>query len=358
MNKEKSVKIEELRTKLNRFPKVCLDTFLTPIVRLERISDDLEIEVFVKKEYLNGVPPGGHYAHALEYVFGDIIANGYISVIHGGPSQSNQCAMVTAASTKYGFKTHLVLRKQLPNDLSDRGNLYTDQLYGADIRWVTAELGPEIDGLKKEWYGELSKINGERPYLFEREKVDALSCLGMLELFLNTYEQLDVQGEIPSLIYVVSCGPTQSGFLLGTKLINPDIKIVGVREIPWDAQGIISKQVNSTAETLEEKVRVTGDDIVNYPEFVGEGYGLPTEGGAKAIKYFAEKGAILLEPVYTAKMADAFLTHARDGTIRKGTKVLILHSGGSPLTYAYSEDTYGRLGKSLKEFAIQNKQHD
>jgi len=89
MNKEKSVKIEELRTKLNRFPKVCLDTFLTPIVRLERISDDLEIEVFVKKEYLNGVPPGGHYAHALEYVFGDIIANGYISVIHGGPSQSN-----------------------------------------------------------------------------------------------------------------------------------------------------------------------------------------------------------------------------------------------------------------------------
>lgn len=347
MRPEKGARIAQIREKLGKYPKAEISTFRTPIEYLGNVSRELGVDIRVKREDLSGPAYGGHYSRALEYVFGEAIRNGHDGVVHGGPSHSNQNRLIAAICAKYGLRCHLVLRRKLPVDRPDVGNLFLDQLMGADIKWVTAEMGPELDREKEIRYQELVRESSENPYLFHRERVAFLSCLGMLDLFLDMYEQFNEIDFMPSSVYLAGCGPTHSGILLGARLVDPAISVVGVRPLHWDAQEIVSREVNMTARNLGEEVLVTYDEVVNPPEYVGEDYGIPTQKGNEAIRYFAEHEALVLDPVYTGKMAACFLDHARSGRIPKGSRTLIIHSGGTPLTLLYSDSIYQSLGMRL-----------
>ncbi len=347
MIQEKRARIDQLREKLNRYPKTKISTFVTPVEYLGNISRELGTEVRVKREDLSGPAYGGHYSRALEYVFGEAIHNRHDSIVHGGPSHSNQNRLIVAVCAKYGLNCHLVLRRKLPVDRPNVGNLFLDQLMGADIKWVTAEMGPELDREKEIRYQELVREGRENPYLFHRDRVAFLSCLGMLDMFLDMYQQFDEIDFMPSSIYLTGCGPTHSGVLLGTKLIDPRIEVVGVRPLHWDAQEIVSNEVNTTARNLGENVFVSRDEVVNPPEYVGEDYGIPTQKGNEAIRYFAEREALIFDPVYTGKMAACFLDRVREGKIPKSSRTLIIHSGGTPLTLLYSDAIYQSLGMRL-----------
>jgi len=72
--------------------------------------------------------------------------------------------------------------------------------------------------------------------------------------------------------------------------------------------------------------------VSNYN--VGEGYGLPTAEGIKAIQMFAELEGILLDPVYSAKGAAGLIDLARKGEFKDKT-VVFLHTGGSAGLFGY-----------------------
>ncbi len=349
MNEKKKSVINRIRGKITAYPKISISNVqVTPVEYLGRVSRDLELEVYVKRDDISGPAYGGHYSRALEYVFGEVVQGGYDGVVHGGPTQSNQNRIIAAACAKHGLKAHLVLRKRLPVDQQDVGNLFLNQLMGADIKWVTAEMGPELDAEKEVRYNELIGA-GQNPYLFRRDRVAYLSCLGMLDLFLDTYEQLDGKGIVPEIIYLTGCGPTHSGFLLGTLLVEPEISVIGVRPLHWDANEIVSREVNTTASALGESININTENVINSPEYVGEDYGIPTQKGNEAIRYFAEREALIFDPVYTGKMAACFLDHAMEGKIKKDSRVLLIHSGGTPLTLLYSDEIYKSLGMKLDE---------
>ena len=66
-------------------------------------------------------------------------------------------------------------------------------------------------------------------------------------------------------------------------------------------------------------------------------YGYPTDAGIQAIKIMAETEGILMDPVYSGKMFSGFLDHHEKGYFQKGDKVLLIHSGGVPALFAYSD---------------------
>mgnify|MGYP002803294268 FL=1 len=49
-----------------------------------------------------------------------------------------------------------------------------------------------------------------------------------------------------------------------------------------------------------------------------------------AIYYMAEKEAIILDPCYTGKAFAGLVEMVREGRIKKGEKVIFLHTGGAP----------------------------
>ena len=76
-------------------------------------------------------------------------------------------------------------------------------------------------------------------------------------------------------------------------------------------------------------------------QYVGDGYSLPTASMIEAVQLFARHEGILLDPVYTGKMAAGFIDLIRKGYFGADENVLLLHTGGSPALYAYQSVVLG-----------------
>ena len=80
------------------------------------------------------------------------------------------------------------------------------------------------------------------------------------------------------------------------------------------------------------------EDVVNFDEFVGPGYGRPSEAGNEAVKLFAQTEGVILDPVYTGKAAAGLIDHVRTGRLGKDDVVVFVHTGGSPAIFTHSDN--------------------
>ncbi len=90
---------------------------------------------------------------------------------------------------------------------------------------------------------------------------------------------------------------------------------------------------NEAATRLGLPERIDLPDLVTDQSFIGEGYGIPTEGGLEAIALVAQSEAILLDPCYTSKGMAALVQHVRSGELDAGDTVVFLHTGGMPALF-------------------------
>jgi 1-aminocyclopropane-1-carboxylate deaminase/D-cysteine desulfhydrase-like pyridoxal-dependent ACC family enzyme len=79
---------------------------------------------------------------------------------------------------------------------------------------------------------------------------------------------------------------------------------------------------------LDLKVPMTNYKI--FYDYVGKGYGIPTESGIEAIKLAARAEALLLDPVYTGKAMAGLVDLIRGRYFRKKESVIFIHTGGAP----------------------------
>ena len=70
-------------------------------------------------------------------------------------------------------------------------------------------------------------------------------------------------------------------------------------------------------------------------DYVGEGYGVPTEGMKEAVKLMATKEAILLDPVYSGKSFDGIQDLSSKKYFKDSDKLLFIHTGGATSLHAY-----------------------
>ena len=75
--------------------------------------------------------------------------------------------------------------------------------------------------------------------------------------------------------------------------------------------------------------------MVANTDYVGAGYGIPTEGALEAIRLFAELEGILLDPVYSAKGAAGLIDLIRKGHFPRDARVVFVHTGGSAALFGY-----------------------
>ena len=82
-----------------------------------------------------------------------------------------------------------------------------------------------------------------------------------------------------------------------------------------------------------------------YDDHIGSEYGDPTEACLDAIVLMAQTEGILLDPVYSGKVASGFLAHHAAGRWPSNSQVLLLHSGGTPALFAYHAEIKAHLSK-------------
>ncbi len=63
-------------------------------------------------------------------------------------------------------------------------------------------------------------------------------------------------------------------------------------------------------------------------QFVGGGYGVPTDASRYAIDVLARTEALFLDPTYTAKAMAGFIDYVRRGEFDHSQTVVFWHTGG------------------------------
>ncbi len=325
----------EARARIAELPRVRFALLPTPIEEARQLAKKLGgPRIFVKRDDLTGVAFGGNKTRNLEYRLARTVAEGADTVIVGLDLQSNSARQTIAACNKLGLKVHLVLEGARPNIV--QGNLLVDYLLGATVHFAAsaAEQRATLDRLAAE-----VRSGGGKPHILnDNPMFDVASAVAYVESTFECLEQLAALGVSPVAFYMSSSGKGAAGLMLAQKITGLPFKVHCVSatseyDLPKRTAGI----ANQTAGQLGFGVQVTREEVVNFANFAGERYGVPSAAGNDAVKLFAEAEGLILDPVYTGKAAACMLAHIRDGMFGADDALVFVHTGGSPAIFTHPQ---------------------
>jgi 1-aminocyclopropane-1-carboxylate deaminase/D-cysteine desulfhydrase-like pyridoxal-dependent ACC family enzyme len=90
-------------------PRVELAYAPTPLLKLERLSAELGVELWVKRDDLTGLLETGNKIRKLEFLIGEALAQRADTLITCGTLQSNCCRAVSAVAARLGLTAMLAL---------------------------------------------------------------------------------------------------------------------------------------------------------------------------------------------------------------------------------------------------------
>jgi D-cysteine desulfhydrase/L-cysteate sulfo-lyase len=329
-----------IRGHIGRLPRVKLIERPTPITEAPNLARALNQgrpggpRIFIKRDDLTSLALGGNKLRNLEIRLARTMAEKADTVIVGLDLQSNSARQTVAACNKLGLKTILVLEGSKPDVI--QGNLLMDYLLGAEVHFAASrdEQRRMLDDLAVR-----TRKAGGRPHILNDNPLfDVASAAAYLEATLEVLEQLDAQKLAPSCFYMSSSGKGQAGIVLAQRLTGLGFRMHGVTatsefHLPSRTAGI----ANETARALGLDLVITEEEIVNFGEFVGAGYGMPSEAGIEAVKLFARTEGVILDPIYTGKAAAGLVAHVREGRFGEEDVIVFVHTGGTPANFTWGE---------------------
>ncbi len=325
---------------LARYPRRFLAHLPTPLERLDRLSAELGgPEIWIKRDDCTGLSTGGNKTRKLEFLMAEAELAGADTIITQGATQSNHARQTAAFAAKLGMKCHILLEDRTGSDdrnYNHNGNVLLDHLHGAttEKRPAGGDMNAEIEKLAETMRGD-----GRKVYTIPGGGSNPTGALGYVNCAFEMLSQLNGSGtKIDHIVHATGSAGTQAGLIVGLKAMNAQIPLLGIGvRAPKDAQEAnVYKLACATAEKLGCSGIVSRADIVANSDYVGKGYGIPTESGLDAIRMFAELEGILLDPVYSAKGAAGFIDLVRKGQFKKGERVVFVHTGGSAALFGYS----------------------
>nr|WP_307730326.1 pyridoxal-phosphate dependent enzyme [Alsobacter ponti] len=325
-----------IREAIARVPRVKLIERPTPITEAPNLAKALGggPRVFIKRDDLTSIGLGGNKLRNLEFRLARSMAENPDTVIVGLDLQSNSARQTTAACNKLGLRTILVLEGNRPNIV--QGNLLMDYLLGAEVHFAPSrgEQRRMLDDL-----ADKVRAEGGRPHILnDNPMFDVASAIAYLETTLEVIEQLAAEGVSPTVFYMSSSGKGQAGIVLAQHLTGVKFAMHGVTatdefHVPSRTAAI----ANETAQALGLDLTISEDEIVNFADFVGPGYGKPSDAGNEAVRLFARTEGVILDPIYTGKAAAGLVAHMREGRFGPDDVVVFVHTGGVPANFTWNE---------------------
>jgi L-cysteate sulfo-lyase len=212
---------------------------------------------------------------------------------------------------------------------------------GAEVTVVELDSMERLTPLLEAKAAELERA-GRKPYVVRPFGLDrlVLGAVGYVNGALELDAQLEAVGIEPDFLYLCGANMTPAGMALGLKALGRSAKLVNIAPIVWSEPRAldIARVASAAAAGLDLDVRIAPADIDNHDNYIGERYGVVTEGGREAMRLVAGTEGIILDPVYSAKAMAGLIDHVRTGRIGQGQTVVFLHTGGTPALFAYAAD--------------------
>lgn len=326
---------------LNSFPRAKLLGAPTPVERLNRLSDHLGIDLWIKRDDLTGLSFAGNKARQLEFYLGEAQHQQADTILITGAVQSNFVRSAAAAAAKLGMESILQLEERVPGmgDIYRRsGNVLLAQILGAEhIGYPRGEDEYGAD-FALETRAEQLRREGRRPFVIHLGTDHP--PLGALGYIVGATELSRQIGGFDLAVVPSGSGATHGGFLTGLRMIGETAPVFGIC-VRRDQNAQKTRMQNLLGK-LTKLIRVDPSLVLESIELwdgaLSPGYGQIGPRTREALTLMARTEGIFLDPVYSAKTFAGLLDLLEAGVIQKGAKVVLLHTGGQPALFAYQEE--------------------
>jgi threonine synthase len=296
-------------------PLLTLNEGNTPLIKLERISSQLEIELYVKIEGAN--PTGSFKDRGMVMAVAKAVEEGSKTVICA--STGNTSASAAAYAARAGISCIVVI----PNGKIALGKLAQAMMYGAEIISIDGNFDEALKMVRQISEKEpVTLVNSVNPYRLEGQKTAA-------------FEVCDQLGGAPDILAIpVGNAGNISAYWKGFKEYAQKKGTNLPRMFGFEASGsaaIVHNRVFENPETIATAIRIGNPAswqlAVNARE---ESKGLidevTDEEIVDAYKKVASQEGIFAEPASCASLAGVFKS-LQNGKIEKGARVVAVLTG-------------------------------
>jgi len=299
----------------------------TPIMKLERVSRRLGVELYVKRDDLTGLLESGNKVRKLEFLVGDALDQGADTLITVGTLQSNCCRAVAAVAARIGLRAVVAVKGAQPAVYD--GNLLLDRMLGAEVRYLTDEEFASYP-VALEAIAEDVRRRGGRPYVIPESGSNETGALGYLECAVELAEQIGHGApRFDTIAIAAFSGGSQAGLLMGKQLAGLPSEIVSV-PIALAADHVRAY----VAETIERATTRYGfalevpKSIHILDGYQGVGRAEVDDAELSLLLQMAREEGLMLDPVYTVKAFGGLLDTLQRDAKALGQRVCFIHTGG------------------------------
>lgn len=330
---------------LARFARIRLAHLPTPLEPLPRLSEELGLDLWIKRDDCTGLAGGGNKTRKLEFLLGAAFEADADTLVTQGAVQSNHVRQTAAAAAAHGLACEIILEERTGSKATDyvgNGNVLLDRLFGATLRTVPGgtDMVAELEKTAAE-----VRARGGKPYVIPGGGSNPTGALGYVDCAREIVVQADEMDlEVHRIVTATGSAGTHAGLVAGLAVMGADIPVLGIGvRAPKDRQEAnVFKLAEETAALLGQPGRVTREQVVADCDYVGEGYGLIDQGVIDALTLAARLDGIVLDPVYSGKAMKGLIALARAGRF-KGETVVFLHTGGAQGLFGYQTEIEGAL---------------
>lgn len=309
--------------------KINMANLPTKIQKLERLSAELNKNIWIKRDDQTGSEFSGNKIRKLEYALSEAINFGCDTIITCGGIQSNHCRATAVASVMLGLKPVLLLR--VSETPSIEGNYFIDKLLGADVRFCTPDeyrnsRGEIMNSIAKEY-----EKDGHKAYVIPEGASYGLGCMGYYNCMEEIVEQEKEMGvKFDTVVVATGSGGTYAGLHLANKINGYNKKVIGFavcdnNEYFTDVVCSIGKDA---IPYIGKPYVIKKEEIHFNDKYVGIGYALSTQEELSFINKIAKMEALILDPVYTGKAMKGLYEEIKSGNLQDSENILFIHTGG------------------------------
>jgi D-cysteine desulfhydrase family pyridoxal phosphate-dependent enzyme len=293
-------------------------------------------KIYIKRDDKGGRGGGGNKLRKYERLIGEALSKNCDTLIIAGHYQSNAARELVGSACQMGLKSIVVCKELIPsqNDIFlQNGNALLMNLMDANIISISkdADFVTEMNKIAENIQNE-----GGKPYIIPFGGSNVMGVWGYVDCAEEIITQLKQKNEnAAEYVFVpTGSGGTQAGLIAGFEKHQIKTNIIGISVLhkKQHATAIVENLTREISSDL--KINVNSNVIID-DTFVGDGYGIPTKECIDTIKLVAKLEGIFLDPVYTGKAMAGLISYIQSNKIPKTSNVIFIHTGGSPLIYAY-----------------------
>ena len=299
----------------------------TPLHRLRALSPRPDVSLWIKRDDMTGIGPGGNKIRSLEYILGEALAAGATRVLTSGPEQSNLCALTAAACARVGLPCELVINSGEPE--RKESNLLLAQLLGTKIHFL-GPCGGDARNRRMEELAAAYAAAGERPFVVRNGATTGRGALGYTAAAVELARQRRELGlERMTVFAPGGNGGVAAGLIYGNALIGSPLRIVIVSV--EDDRDTLIRHIQATIRETEHITGIPMDIPVEAAAEItdtyrGGGWGQNTPESGREVLTFARREGIFIENVYNSKVLVGMNDWVAAGKVTG--PVCYLHTGG------------------------------